>query len=50
MDLARAILGLVDPPEEREARLAATERRSDELSWSRQASRYVTLMERIARR
>ncbi len=50
MDLARAILGLVDRPEEREARRAATERRTDELSWSRQAAGYVALIERLARR
>ena len=50
MDVARAIMGLVDRPDERERRIAATERRSDELSWANQAERYVALLERLARR
>jgi len=48
--LADAVLGLVDRPNERAARVAGTERCADSLSWQRQAGRYVDLLERLAQR
>jgi glycosyltransferase involved in cell wall biosynthesis len=48
--LAATVLRLVDEPEKRAARIATTERQTDELSWERQAEGYATLLERLARR
>jgi glycosyltransferase involved in cell wall biosynthesis len=46
-DLARAILALVDSVGEREARIAATSARTDELSWARQARSYLAVVDRL---
>ncbi len=45
-DLASAILGLVDDPEERDRRVIRTGARVAELGWDREASRFVELIER----
>lgn len=47
-DLARAILGFVDDPAEREDRVARTASRVAELSWEREVGRYVALVEALA--
>jgi glycosyltransferase involved in cell wall biosynthesis len=47
--LAAAILDLVDDPAERLARVDRTRRRVDELSWTRQAEAFTTVVERLAR-
>jgi glycosyltransferase involved in cell wall biosynthesis len=47
--LAAQILGLVDEPLEREARIARTADRVRELSWERESVRYLGLVERLAR-
>jgi glycosyltransferase involved in cell wall biosynthesis len=47
--LAAAILALVDDPAERLARVDRTRRRVDELSWTRQAEVFTTVVERLAR-
>jgi glycosyltransferase involved in cell wall biosynthesis len=47
-DLARAILGLVDAPADREARVRRSAERVGELAWEREAVRYTVLVERLA--
>ncbi|HXG40430.1 MAG TPA: glycosyltransferase, partial [Candidatus Limnocylindrales bacterium] len=47
-DLARAILGLVDDPAGRAARVERTLARARELAWEREAERYVDVVERLA--
>ncbi len=49
-DLARAVLALVDDPAARDAGRAATAARAAELSWDRQAARYLALVERLTAR
>jgi glycosyltransferase involved in cell wall biosynthesis len=46
--LAAAILGLVDDPAERLARVERTRRRVDDLSWTRQAEAFKAVVERLA--
>ncbi len=48
-DLARVVLGLVDDPEERAARVAASAARARELGWDGEARRYCALVERLIR-
>lgn len=48
--LAAAVLRLVDDPRDRAARLDRTRIRVDELSWSRQAAVYKSVVERLAAR
>jgi glycosyltransferase involved in cell wall biosynthesis len=48
--LAAAILGLVDDPPGRRARVNRTRRRVDELSWTRQAEAYRGVVERLIAR
>jgi glycosyltransferase involved in cell wall biosynthesis len=45
--LASAILGLVDDPADREARIERTHARVEELSWERQAEAYRAVVERL---
>jgi glycosyltransferase involved in cell wall biosynthesis len=47
--LATAILALVDDPAERLARVDRTRRRVGELSWTRQAKVFTTVVERLTR-
>jgi glycosyltransferase involved in cell wall biosynthesis len=47
-DLAAAILATVDDPDERVARVARTAERVSELSWEREAIRYVGRIESLA--
>jgi glycosyltransferase involved in cell wall biosynthesis len=49
-DLARVLLAIVDDPDDRSARVAATAARAAELSWDREAGRYCTLVERLVGR
>jgi glycosyltransferase involved in cell wall biosynthesis len=46
-DLARTILGVVDDAAGREARIEATCRRVEDLSWARQAGAYVSVVDRM---
>ncbi|MGZ6274275.1 MAG: glycosyltransferase family 4 protein, partial [Candidatus Limnocylindrales bacterium] len=46
--LASTILGLVDSPAERRARVGRTGRRVEELSWARQAEAYLGVVGRMA--
>ncbi len=48
-DLAAQVLGLVDEPLERDARIARTAERVREASWERESVRYLGLVERLAR-
>jgi len=48
-DLARVVLGLVDDPEERTARVVASGVRARELGWDGEARRYCALVERLIR-
>jgi glycosyltransferase involved in cell wall biosynthesis len=48
-DLARVVLGLVDDPEERAARVIASGARARELGWDGEARRYRALVERLIR-
>jgi glycosyltransferase involved in cell wall biosynthesis len=48
-DLARAVLRLVDDPAGRDARVEATCRRVDELSWSHQTRSYLAVVDRMVR-
>jgi glycosyltransferase involved in cell wall biosynthesis len=45
--LAARILGLVDGPADRRARVERTGRRAGELSWARQAEAYLAVVERL---
>ncbi|HSG87122.1 MAG TPA: glycosyltransferase [Candidatus Limnocylindrales bacterium] len=47
-DLARAVVGLADDPADREARVARTGALITNLSWEREAERYLALVERLA--
>ncbi|HEX5466639.1 MAG TPA: glycosyltransferase [Candidatus Limnocylindrales bacterium] len=47
-DLAAVLLRLVDGPEERAARLAATATALEGLAWEHEAGRYVALLDRLA--
>lgn len=47
-DLIATILRLVDDPIDREARVRRTSERVRELSWDREAERYLALVERLA--
>jgi glycosyltransferase involved in cell wall biosynthesis len=48
--LAAAILHMVDDPKDREARVARTAKRVDELSWAHQAEAYHAVVNRLAGR
>ena len=48
--LASAILGLVDDPADREARIGHTHTRVEELSWERQAEAYRAVVDRLVAR
>ena len=47
-DLAATLLGLVDDPEAREARVARALARVQALSWERESVRYLALIDRLA--
>jgi glycosyltransferase involved in cell wall biosynthesis len=47
-DLARVVARLADDPLEREARVARTHIRVEELGWEREGARYVALIDRLA--
>jgi len=47
-DLARVVARLADDPLEREARVARTHIRVEELGWDREGARYVALIDRLA--
>ncbi|HEX7399965.1 MAG TPA: glycosyltransferase, partial [Candidatus Limnocylindrales bacterium] len=48
-DLASVVARLVDDPEERAARVAASAARARELGWDGEARRYCALVERLIR-
>ena len=49
-DLARVVARLADDPLEREARVARTGARVEDLGWDREGARYVALIDRLAAR
>lgn len=49
-DLARVLARIADDPLEREARVARTGTRVEELGWDREGARYVALVDRLAAR